>query len=63
VNRARLKCEGCHGDHGRTDKLRPYQVDRISGYSRDIWRGKKMTDCVACHHQQGLEHSCLDCHK
>ena len=37
--------------------------DRISGYSRDVWRGMKMDDCVACHRQQGLEHSCLDCHK
>ena len=63
-----LKCEACHGDEGATDKLRPYQQDRISGYSRDIWgtkaaKGMKMDDCVDCHRQHGLEHSCLDCHK
>jgi hypothetical protein len=51
-------------------------VDRISGYSRDIWGrtlfqskaagavpGMKMDDCVDCHRKQGLSHSCLDCHK
>jgi hypothetical protein len=25
--------------------------------------GMRMDDCVACHRQNGLEHSCLDCHK
>jgi hypothetical protein len=65
---AKLKCESCHGDQGTTDKLRPYQEDRISGYSRDIWGGAgrpamTMDSCVACHRQQKLEHSCLDCHK
>lgn len=68
VKRANLKCERCHGDHGQTDTLRPYQQDRISGYSRDIWgpgkeRGMKMDDCVACHRENGLANSCLDCHK
>jgi menaquinone reductase, multiheme cytochrome c subunit len=81
VKLAAMKCEQCHGDQGSTDTLRPYQQDRISGYSRDIWGrpagssaglwkvaqrsegGMKMDDCVACHRQHGLEHSCLDCHK
>jgi hypothetical protein len=70
-----LKCEQCHGAIGASDKLRPYQEDRISGYSRDIWGvsffqskagappGMKMDDCVDCHRRQGLSHSCLDCHK
>ena len=65
---ARLKCERCHGEQGMTENLRPYQEDRISGYSRDIWGAKgrpgmTMDDCVACHREQKLEHSCLDCHK
>jgi hypothetical protein len=60
---AKLKCERCHGGHGATDKPRPVEIDRISGYSRDVWRGMKMDDCVACHREQHLEHSCLDCHK
>jgi len=70
VKLAQLKCERCHGEQGSTSSLRPYQQDRISGYSRDIWGnraagvpGMKMDDCVACHKQHGLEHSCLDCHK
>jgi hypothetical protein len=68
VKVAKLKCEQCHGTDGTSDKLRPYEEDRVSGYSRDV-RGNalraemKMSDCVACHHQHGLEHSCLDCHK
>jgi hypothetical protein len=65
---AQLKCERCHGDQGSTDKLRPHQADRISGYSRDIWGdkgrpGMTMNDCVACHRERKLNHSCLDCHK
>jgi hypothetical protein len=75
IKRAGLRCERCHGDVGASDALRPYQEDRVSGYSRDIWGrpvskialssegGMKMADCVSCHRQQGLEHSCLDCHK
>jgi hypothetical protein len=63
VKRAQLQCESCHGNHGQTDTLRVYQEDRISGYSRDIWAGMKMDDCVACHRRHGTENSCLDCHK
>lgn len=63
VKLAGLACAECHGDHGQSGSLRPYQEDRISGYSRDIWRGMKMGDCVACHGRHGLEQSCLDCHK
>jgi hypothetical protein len=69
VKRAGMTCESCHGDTGTSSTLRPYQEDRISGYSRDIWKiagmrhGMKMADCVDCHRRNGLEHSCLDCHK
>ena len=68
VKKGGLKCEKCHGDHGTTNTLRPYQEDRISGYSRDIWGtaarpAMTMDACVACHRQSHLEHSCLDCHK
>jgi hypothetical protein len=76
VKLARIQCERCHGNHGSTDAPRPFQQDRISGYSRDIWGrprgagftlaregGMKMDDCVDCHRRQKLEHSCLDCHK
>ena len=69
VKRAKLTCESCHGNTGTSDSLRPFQVDRISGYPHDIWKipgvphGMKMADCVDCHRRSGLEHSCLDCHK
>jgi len=60
---AGLSCETCHGDHGRTNTLRPYQEDRISGYPRDIWRGMKMDTCLECHRQGSRKNSCLECHK
>ncbi len=75
VKAAKLKCEKCHGDHGKSTTLPLYQVNRISGYSLDVmgrpagrWGlqragGMRMDDCVACHRQNGLSHSCLDCHK
>jgi hypothetical protein len=63
VKTAGLKCEACHGAHGASDSLRPYQEDRIGGYSRDVWRGMTMDDCVDCHREHHIEHSCLDCHK
>ena len=72
---AKVACERCHGAHGTTDTLRPWQVNRISGYSRDIWgpriarvglkqgEGMKMNDCIRCHREAGRESSCLACHK
>jgi hypothetical protein len=76
VKRAAIACERCHGPHGTTDALRPYEENRVSGYSRDVWgpslsrlgrapwQGMKMSDCESCHAQHGREHTaCLDCHK
>jgi hypothetical protein len=75
VKLAAIPCERCHGPHGRTETLRPFQRNRISGYSRDIWgpsisgftsqewEGMKMNDCSACHQERGVVESCLDCHK
>ena len=77
VKLAKLTCEKCHGQHGKTEKLRAYEENRISGYSRDIWGtaiaridfrpverpGMKMDDCAHCHRQNGVLTSCLDCHK
>lgn len=70
-----MACEQCHGPHGASETLRPLQVNRLSGYSRDLWgqslsrwrnqpwEGKKMDDCVRCHNQSGRASGCLDCHK
>jgi hypothetical protein len=58
-----LKCEQCHPGHGASHTLKPYQEDRISGYSRDVWDRMLMDDCIDCHHNNKLEPSCMDCHK
>ena len=73
---AEMACNECHGDIGESESLKPYEKNRISGYSRDIW-GKsisgrkknswdrmKMDDCGKCHLQEmGDKGSCFQCHK
>lgn len=75
VKLAKLDCAECHGSQGKTTSLRPFERNRISGYSRDIWGpniarisfgkrpGMKMDDCIGCHRQHNLTHSCMECHK
>lgn len=76
VKLAGIACTRCHGPHGTTTALRPFEENRLSGYSRDVegyslarlrtaeWeRGMKMDDCAGCHHERGVRESCLTCHK
>jgi len=54
-------CIVCHGHHGETETLRPYEYNRITNVSRDIWGHNisgvvrnswdrmKMNDCARCH--------------
>jgi hypothetical protein len=77
LKRAKLECAKCHGNHGKTETLRVYQENRISGYSRDIWGqsisrisfhpaerpSMKMDDCMRCHGERGVVTSCRSCHK
>lgn len=74
IKLANLPCETCHGEHGKTTSLRPFERNRISTYSRDIEghlvvlasandHGMKMNDCSRCHHERGVEQSCLTCHR
>lgn len=75
VKRAKLRCTECHSTYGESDKLRSYEVNRISGYSRDIWGhsmsrlrrspgdGMKMSDCENCHRKHNIEVGCLGCHQ
>lgn len=75
VKTAKIACEECHGDHGGSDELPPYQVNRISGYSRAIGgastAGKailptelmRMDTCAECHEKNGRRSGCLECHK
>ena len=74
VKRAGLTCTECHLD-GASDQVRVYQVNRISGYTRDIWgysmsrlrraphEGMKMSDCEGCHQRHNVEVGCLSCHQ
>lgn len=75
VKRGGVECKECHGDHGQGDSLRLYQVNRITGYSRDIWGssmarmrkgswdGMKMDDCADCHTSRNVPNTCFGCHK
>jgi hypothetical protein len=75
VKRANLSCTECHSSYGESDRIRLYEVNRISGYSRDIWgssmsrlrraphEGMKMGDCENCHQQRNVEVGCLGCHQ
>jgi menaquinone reductase, multiheme cytochrome c subunit len=75
VKRANLACTECHSTYGESDQVRVYEVNRISGYSRDIWghsisrlrrtphEGMKMNDCEDCHARRNVEVGCLGCHQ
>lgn len=76
VIKAQMTCESCHGDIGESTTCKPYEQNRITGYSRDIW-GKsiwgikshswdrmKMDDCGECHEREtGSKGACFQCHK
>lgn len=75
VKRAGLACAECHSTYGESDQVRVLEVNRISGYSRDIWGhsisrlrraphdGMKMSDCEDCHQGHSIEVGCLGCHQ
>jgi hypothetical protein len=64
VKAAGMDCATCHGPIGESTSLKPYEENRLTGYSRDIW-GKsmagikknswdrmKMDDCAECHEKE-----------
>jgi hypothetical protein len=75
VKRAGLTCAECHSTYGESDQVKLYELNRISGYSRDIWGhsisrlrraphdGMKMSDCEECHRKHQVEVGCLGCHE
>jgi len=75
VKRGGLACSECHSTYGESDGVKVYELNRISGYSRDIWghsmsrlrraphEGMKMSDCEDCHHRHNVEVGCLGCHE
>jgi len=66
---AEMDCAACHGHIGESTETRPYEYNRITGYSRDIWGNNiagikknswdrmKMDDCAKCHKEAGLIHT------
>jgi len=77
VKKAGMKCKTCHGPIGSSTRLKTYQENRITGYSRDIWGydltglfkdhtwdSMKMDDCAECHKREtGSQGACFQCHK
>ncbi len=58
-NLAKLDCERCHGNHGKSDKLPVIRVNRISGYTHTM----KMSECEDCHAEKKVGTTCQSCHK
>lgn len=76
VKMAGMDCVACHGHIGESTSLKPYQENRLTGYSRDIWGTNiagfkkhswdrmKMDDCAECHLEEtGSKGPCFQCHK
>ena len=77
VKMAHLECKACHGDFATKKAPPQYKVNRLTGYSMDIWGRNiagykkntwdrmKMDDCADCHTQKGKENNnaCFVCHK
>ena len=77
VKNADMYCETCHGNHGQTEKLPDYKVNRLTGYSIGIWGRNiagyktntwdrmKMDDCAECHAENApsQNNACFVCHK
>jgi hypothetical protein len=75
VLKAEIDCAVCHGPVGQSESLKPYEENRITGYSRDIW-GKsmlglkkhswdrmKMDDCAECHAEAKMKASSVQTKK
>lgn len=75
VKLAEMECTTCHGPVGDEEHVRPYQYNRLTLYSRDIWGWNiagykkhtwdrmKMDDCAECHEARGSHDACFVCHK
>lgn len=76
ITAAGMDCKTCHGPIGESTSSRPYEENRLTGYSRDIWGHNiwgikknswdrmKMDDCAQCHKEEtGHQGYCFQCHK
>jgi len=62
VKTAGLDCVQCHGHVGESTNMKPYEENRITGYSRDIW-GKNMLGYKKNPWDRMKMDDCADCHK
>ena len=62
VKVAQMDCATCHGDIGQSESLKPYQENRISTYSIDIW-GKSMAGLTRDPAKRMKMDVCADCHR
>jgi hypothetical protein len=60
-----FECAECHLGHQDTSTPPPYYENRITKYSRFVYRHMKMDDCGACHtkHDVPQNNACFVCHK
>ncbi len=77
VKMGEMDCKTCHGDFAKLAQLPPYEANRLTGYSINIWGKRisgykknswdrmKMDDCAECHTKKGQEknNACFVCHK
>jgi hypothetical protein len=75
VTQGQMQCADCHGPHGESEQLPPYEENRLTGYSRNVWgrnisgvqaeawEGMKMDRCVKCHEDRNRVDGCIICHK
>ncbi|MBW1866736.1 MAG: cytochrome c3 family protein [Deltaproteobacteria bacterium] len=71
----KMDCVSCHGHIGESESLKPYQANRITGYSRDIWGTNiggfkrnswdrmKMDDCSECHVRENVRQASVQTKK
>lgn len=71
----KMDCVSCHGHIGESESLKPYQANRITGYSRDIWGTNiggfkknswdrmKMDDCSECHIRENVRQASVQTEK
>jgi hypothetical protein len=62
VKAGQMECVTCHGDIGESESLKPYEKNRISTYSRDIW-GKSMAGLTRNPTDRMKMDVCADCHR
>ena len=61
IQTAKMDCVTCHGPIGESESLKPYEENRITGYSRDIW-GKNIAGFTRNPQKRMKMDVCANCH-